>query len=177
MAELFDEQLKEALENAQKLKLAGEDDLSKQMCLKCVEKVAMYNGTDLISLFYGDKVYNEIKDVTDAIKYVFIAKCAMNAYDMIYSKNPASYSASSWAKCDKSASDKPLRGFFEWLQRRNRSVEEKDCNQFKVLLNAMVESDRIHFKMSDRVAQLSLLEIIGMVVSGSITITSDGELR
>lgn len=177
MAEVFDEQIKEVLENAQKLKLAGEDDLSKQMCIKCVEKVAVYNGTDLISLFYGNKVYDEIKDVTDAIKYIFIAKCAMNAYDVIYSKNPASYSASSWAKCDKSASDKPLRGFFEWLQRQNRPVEEKDCNQFKVLLNAMAESDRIHFKMSDRVAQLTLIDIISMIISGSIIITSDGELR
>lgn len=177
MAEVFDEQIKEALENAQKLKLSGEDELSKQMCLKCVKKVATYNGNDLIELFYGNKVYDEIKDVTDAIKYIFIAKCAMNAYDMIYSKNPASYSASSWAKSDRSASDKPLRGFFEWLQRRNRSIEEKDCNQFKVLLNAMAESDRIHFKMSDRVAELSLIDIISMIVSGSITITSDGELR
>ncbi len=177
MIVVFDEQLKEALENAQKLKLAGEEELSKQMCLKCVEKVALYNGIDLISLFYEDKVYDEIKDVPDALKYIFIAKCAMNAYDLIYSKNPASDSASSWAKCDKNNSNRPLRGFFEWLQRRNRSVEERDCNQFKILINAMVDSDNIYFKMSDRVAQLPLVDILSMIVSGSITITSDGELR
>lgn len=177
MIEVFDEQLKEALENAQKLKLSGEEELSKQMCLKCVEKVALYNGVDLIALFYGDKAYEEIKDVADALKYIFIAKCAMNVYDLIYSKNPASYSASSWAKCDKKNSNRSLRGFFEWLQRRNRSVEEKDCNQFKILFNAMADSDNICFKMSDRVAQLSLVDILRMIVSGSITITSDGELR
>lgn len=177
MIEVFDEQLKEALENAQKLKLAGEEELSKQMCLMCVKKVTSYTGVDLIELFYGEQVYEEIKDVTDALKYIFIAKCAMNAYDLIYSKNPASYSASSWAKCDRNNSNRPLRGFFEWLQRRNRSVEERDCNQFKILLNAMVDSDNIYFKMSDRVAQLRLVDILSMVVSGSITITSDGELR
>ena len=41
----------------------------------------------------------------------------------------------------------------------------------------MAESDRIHFKMSDRVAQLTLIDIISMIISGSIIITSDGELR
>ena len=177
MIEVFDEQLKEALENAQKLKLAGEELLSKQMCLKCVKKVALYNGVDLFALFYGEQSYDEIKDVADALKYIFIAKCAMNAYDLIYSKNPASYLASSWAKNDKNNSNRMMCGFFNWLQKKNRSVSEQDCNQFKILINAMVDSDNISFKMSDRIAQFTLVDIISMIVSGAITITSDGELK
>jgi predicted PP-loop superfamily ATPase len=177
MSEVFNEQLKEALENAQKLRLAGEEELSKQMCMKFVKKVALHNGVDLIVLFYGEQAYSEIKGVTDALKFIFIAKCAMQVYDLIYSKNPASYSACQWAKRDKNNSDRQLQSFFEWLQRQNRQVEEKDCNQFKILLNAMANSDNVNFKMSDRVAQLSLVNIVSGLVSGSIIITSDGELR
>lgn len=177
MSEVFEEQIKEALENAQKLKLSGETELSKQMCLKCVKKVASYNGEDLIALFYGDDAYNEIKDVADALEYIFIVKCAMSAYDLIYSKKSANNSALSWAKRGGNNSNRELQGFFEWLQMRNRSVEENDCNRFKVLINAMLDSDNVYFKMSDRVADLNLIDIIKMIVSGPIISISNGELK
>ncbi|MGN0813408.1 MAG: hypothetical protein ACI4MQ_07870 [Candidatus Coproplasma sp.] len=177
MSKVFDKQITEALDNAQKLKLAGEEELSTLMCQKIVKKVAVYNSVDLITLFYGEEAYSDVQDVADALKYVFIIKCAMQAYDAVYSKNSANYGAASWAKRDKTNSNRDLRRFFEWLQRRDKKVDERDCNQFKVLINLMSNSDNVYFKMSDRVAQMTLVDIISMIVSGSVSVSSDGELR
>ncbi len=175
MNDIFNEETKKALENAQRLKHAGEPELSRLMCVHCVEKNANYHDEDLISLFYGQGAYDEIKDATDAAKYIFIAKCARNVYDAIAPQNPASYSASPWARVSN-VSNKQFKDFFTWLQKRNRHVETTDCNYFKGILKAYMSIDEINFKMSDYVKDYSLLEIVRMLVSGAITINNSGEL-
>ncbi len=176
MADIFDEQIREALGYAQTLKLAGEYDLSEKMCRKIVKKIAVYNGTDLIELFYGRNAYDQIRDAADAAKFIFICHCARNAYDMIACRESANSSVSAWATPDKS-SNRHMREFFEWLSRRDRRVEEYDCNHFKSLLLALDSYDVIRFKMTDRVKGLSLKEVISGLVNGYLSITSEGELR
>lgn len=171
---IFAGQMTEALKNAKKLELAGERELSKQMCIKCVKKAASHNNFDIVALFYGDRVYDDIKNVADAAKCIFIAKCAIEAYNVIYSKSPANSAISPWAKIDKWYSDGTALAFFEWLQQSNRKVDQYDCNRFKSFMTAL--SKPVSFKMSDRVAQMSLFEIVRKIVSGSINI-ANGELR
>ncbi len=177
MAEVFTEELKNIFKLAKKLELSGETDLSKRLCQKCVETVSFYQGEDILSLFYGDGIYEKIHDMSDAMNYVFIARCAMNAYDVIYSKNPISYSASSWAKKDKNASNKLMRDFFEWVKKPNRSILSSDCKYFRKLLDTMTDSENVYFKVADHLLTYSLIDIIKMLINGSVTITSDGELR
>lgn len=177
MSNIFDDQMKEALENAQKLKLIGEPELARIMSVKCVERAAQYNNEDLICLFYGNNAYQDIKDAADAARYIFIVKCAINAYDMIARVNPAAASSSPWAVRDVNNSNRQLWDFFAWLQLRNRRVEATDHVHFKRLLDAVSASERAHFKMSENIERLSLLDIIKKLVSGSITITGNGELR
>ena len=177
MNDIFNEQIKEALENAQKLKVVGEIELSRDLSIKAAKKVSSYHGVDLIGLFYGEQAYEKIQDASDAAKYIFISKCAMNVYDVIAPRGAANSSSSAWAIPDNTNSNKQLRDFFAWLQKPNRKVETEDCTYFKMLLNAMSSFDNLYFKMSNRVQQFTLIEIIRMLVLGELSITSNGELR
>ena len=176
MNNIFDEQMKEALAIAKNLELVQEKELARVMGIKCVEKAANYNGEDLIALFYGMSAYEKIRDVADAVRYVFVAKCAANVYDMIARVGAAS-SAAPWAVRDSGHSDRRLWDAFTWLQMRGRGVESGDVNQFHQLLSALGANERPHFNMTDRIAQFPLLDIIKGLVSGSITISNTGELR
>ncbi len=176
MDEVFGQQIKEALDYAQKLKLSGEDELSGQLCLECVKKVSLYHGEDILSLFYGENVYSHISDVSDAAKYIFISKCAERVYDRIYplksSKSPTGF----WAKKTAAESNSNLCVFFQWLQKSNRRAEAGDCGYFKKLLNGLSKVEIVYFKMAERVQQMTLLEIVRGLVQGSVTYAG-GELR
>lgn len=177
MSNIFDDRIKEALENAQKLQLIGEPELAKAMSVKCVKKVAQYQNEDMIALFYGEEAYQKIENAADAAKYIFIVKCAINAYDMMMRFDSAASSHNAWAVRDENNSNKQLWDFFLWLKLGNRSVEETDHEHFRRLLNALSALERPHFKINARVEQKSLLDIIRGLVSNSITITNNGELK
>ena len=177
MNEIFSKQIQEALENAQRLKMVGEAELSQELCVKTVKKVSIYHNVDLIKMFYGEQAYGRIQNAADAAKYIFIAKCIADVYDVIASLEAADSHTSPWAVADSSNSHKQLRDFFLWLKKANRKVETEDCSYFIMLLNAVKGSDPPHFKMSGWVQRLTLSEIIPMLVSGKITINNHGELR
>ncbi len=177
MAEVFTEEYKTIFELAKKLELVGEAESAKKLCRKCVETVSFYNGEDVLVLFYGDTVYDKMHNMEDAMNYVFIAQCARNAYDVIYSKNPISYGAGSWAKKDKTACNKLLRDFFDWLKKPNRSVLSSDCKYLRKLLDAMADSDNVYFKVADHLLSYTLIDIIKMLVNGSVTVSAEGELK
>lgn len=177
MSDIFSDQIKEALENAQKLKIVGETELSKKISIKAAKKVSNYNNVDLIGLFYGEGAYERIQDASDAAKCIFISKCVKNVYDVIAPRKAANSSSSAWAIADTTNSNKQLRDFFAWLQKRGREVKAEDCTYFKMLLNVMSGCDKPYFKMSDRVRKFTLIEIIRKLVSGEISITDNGELR
>lgn len=176
MTEVFSEEIKNIFSIAKQLELTGEIELSKSLCLKCVKAVAFYNGTDVLTMFYGDGIYEKMRDEGDALNYVFIARCAMSAYDVVYSKNSAYAAAGSWAREDTSESNQLLKDFFVWLSRPNRSVSASDCKYFKKLTDAMSRPDEVRFKMSQNIVYRSFTEIIKMLVNGSAKITADGTL-
>lgn len=177
MNELFSKQIQEALENAQRLKIIGETELSQELCVKTVKKISKYHDVDLIEMLYGEQAYGRIQNAADAAKYVFIAKCIANVYDVIVALDAADSLASPWAVADSSNSNQQLRDFFLWLKKPNRKVEMEDCSYFKMLLNVEKVSDPPHIKMSGWIQHLTLLDIIPMIVSGKITINNHGELR
>ena len=177
MAEVFTEEYKTIFKLAKKLEILGETESSKKFCQKCVEAISSYNGEDVLSLFYGEQIYDKMRSMEDAMNYVFIARCARNAYDVIYSKNPISYGASSWAKKDKNASNKLMRDFFDWIKKPNRTVLSSDCKYFRKLLDAMTNSENTYFKVADHLLTYTIIDIIKMLINGSVTLTSEGELR
>ena len=177
MAEVFTEEYKTIFKLAKKLEILGESESAKKLCQKCVETISFYNGEDVLTLFYGEQIYDKMRSMEDAMNYVFIARCARNAYDVIYSKNPISYEASSWAKRDKYASNKLMRDFFDLVKKPNRTILSSDCKYFRKLLDAMTDSENTYFKVADHLLTYTIIDIIKMLVNGSVTLTSEGELR
>lgn len=176
MSDIFNENIKKALENAQRLKIVGEHSLCKKMCIETVKKVSVYNKVDLIKLFYGASAYDRIKDPADAAKYIFISKCLTNVYDAIAFRKSVN-SELPWATVDLTTSDEHVKEFFVWLRQRERSVETEDSARFKSFLKAVENYDRIRFKMTERVKSFSLVEIIERLVTGGLTITNNGVLQ
>ena len=177
MSALFDERMKEALAFAKKLELAGEMDLSRQMCVRCVEKVAIYNNEDLLKLFYGNSVYDKLQRVTDAMKYIYIASCLMDVYNLISSKSPANNTGNAWAKSGSTSSNAQLVTVFEWLSHSGRNVERKDSEHFKKIMRELSKPETIDFQMSTAMERYTLLSIIKGLVDGYISVSRTGELK
>ncbi|MDR2091169.1 MAG: hypothetical protein LBP62_05910 [Clostridiales bacterium] len=133
MAEVFEDGIKKALKFAQKLADCGENEASLSLCVKCVKKAADMNGTDLISKVYGEAAYSKITRTTDAIMYIFIAKCAARAFEALQLKggNLADLTKTNGAKA-RAAND-----FSSWLNESGKRVDYKDAERFKKFCDAL----------------------------------------
>lgn len=176
MDELFGTYVKQGLEYADKLKEAGERELSRKLSVLCAQNAAEYNGEDILCLFYGKRVYDGIKDVSDAVVYVFIANCAARAYDALYPKNPYSSDEIPWAK-QGSGCDSRLKSFFGWVGGRGRFPGTDDQSYFKQIISAYEGGAVPDYKVSDRLSRFTVLEIIRKLVSGEVVLSSNGELK
>ena len=177
MSTVFDTHTEKALRNAQRLMSAGETEVAVDLTVKTVKKNVLHKGKDMLEMFYGRHVYEEIKSPADGAKYIFISKCAADAYSALEGKNQANSNALPWAKKDNLASDSRLQDVFLWLQKRNRSIEDADNIYFKKMVSVLEDPRGICFKMSERIASIKPLDIVRQLVLGSITITNNGELR
>ena len=176
MGEIFGTYIKQGLEYADKLKQLGEEELSRKLCVTCAQNAAMYNGEDMLRLFYGRRVYDGIKDISDAVTCVFIANCAARVYDVLYPKNSYVSAEIPWAR-QGSGCDARLREFFSWLAKRGRFPKIDDHAYFRQIISAYGGSAAPEYKVSDRLARYTAVEIIAKLVSGEVVPSSYGELR
>ncbi len=175
MSAVFDSYVKQGLEYAGKLKAAGEDELSRKLCVKCAMEAAQYNGKDVLRLFYGKNVYSGINGVADAVVYVFIAACAARVYDKLYAKNAYASAQTPWAK--SGGCDARLREFFGWLGKRGRIPKTDDQSLFWQILAAYGGDAVPEYKVSDRLSRLTVIELIDKFVSGEVVLSSNGEIK
>ena len=174
MSEIFDPQVKEALETARRLMMAGEEDIAAEMTQKIVKKKCFYNSENVLELFYGKDVCSRIQSPEQGAVCLFIAKCAIDALTVMEGRGAASSSVNPWAKRNVTVSDSRLASVFSWLCTQGRIPTAADDTYFKKLVSAF--SDTVSFKMSDRVAGMYPVDVVRGLVSGRIKINS-GELR
>ena len=174
--DIFTSEIKEGLEIAQKLRLAGMYEPADAFCRRFVKQAAQRHGVDILELFYGKGVYDKINGESEAAEYIFIAKCAGVLYDQMLAQNPASRDAGAWAIRDITRSQADMREFFEWLSRSRREPIPSDVTYFKRAMRALSNPSRLFFKMRDRVANYSLVEIVKGLTNGRVTI-KEGELQ
>ena len=176
MGQVFSDDVKNIFILAKKLQLADEADNAELLWRKCVITLAQHDGEDVLKLFYGDSVYDCIDTLDNAIAAAYITRCAIDVYDAMRETNPVNAATKQWARKDKKDSNRELKNFFRWLQRQNRPVSNRDAMQFKGALRAIL-SGNIKFKVSDSLASYTLINIIKLIVNGSVTVTDTGELK
>ena len=177
MSNLFNNEVRTALRVAHSLNEAGEREMAEEIYVSCVKDAAkLHNGKDVLTYFYGNKVYSELKSATDAAKYIFVAKCARDAYAAIEPLGNAAGADKPWAIPSNDESDEELCEFFEWLSTKDRAVEDDDYRYFNILSRAAKNRNKIRFKMADKLKKMKLVEIIPLVVGGIRGIFG-GELR
>lgn len=176
MSEVFSEEIKQGFVLAKRLELIGETNLAMQLCTKCVEAVAYCNGVDLLQLFYGANVYNDINTISDAMNCAFVARCAEEAYNSIYSKLSMDSCSGAWAKRGVVTDCPMLVEVFEWLQRSDRKPDDRDVRYFERIIKSMKDADAIHFKIASRLTSYKPVDIIRGLVQGSVFVARDGGL-
>ena len=176
MTNIFNNEIQTALKVAHNLSEAGEKKLAEEIYVGCVKDVAKHNNKDVLTYFYGSKVYNELKSAMDAVRYVFIAQCAKEAYCAIENLGAANDIDKAWATVSAEKSDEKLCEAFVWLSGKNRLVEDDDHKHFKALADIAKNKGKIEFKMTDKVKKLKLTDIISGIVGGIRTV-SEGELK
>ena len=173
---IFDDDVKQMINCAQRLEIAGECVAAQSLYKGIVQEVANRNGYDMISLFYGESVYDSINTKDDAINAIFIAKCAFNVYDAMNTTNPASSGTGAWAKIDGNRVDVSMRKFFEWLQKSRSKPTPDDSLHFKDAVRALSGTNTLYYKMSDVFMGYPLISIVQGIVDKSIKLGRDGEL-
>ena len=176
MGEFFNNRVKTALQVAYNFELAKELDTAKDMYARIIKSVAKHNRVDLMTYFYGDNVYDKIENFEDAIICVFIAGCAHDAYLAIEPLGSVTGSSKSWALEKSEETDDDMYKALSWLGKRDRRVEEEDSKIFKILIKKAKNNSKTKFVMADKFKTMKLTEIIPLIVSGSCTVTEDGEL-
>lgn len=176
MGKVFSEELTASLAEAEKLRMAGEETLSRTLCRLCAEEAAQYRGEDMLCLFYGEGIYDRIRSVGDAMLCGYIAACAKEAYSVIAAKNPISAPVGAWAKQSQGSNNSHMLRFFRWLNTFGRSVTVKDAGVFKELILAQLEPEKVSYKVAPSLTHCSLVEIVRKLVSGSVTLQSGGDL-
>lgn len=176
MNDIFNSEIKSVLHTAARLAAVGEDAWAKKICVSCVKDTAKYNGTDILSFFYGSKVYDDLKTPEDAVRYIYVASCAKKAYSAIDSLGSAVGSDEPWAIADDAESDASMAEFFRWI-RSDHPLSDQDVKYFEILIKAAKNKGKVHFKMVDKLKKLKLTAIVSLLVSRSRMITEEGELR
>ena len=177
MNDLFTGEVKSLLKAAYNLHEAGEKNIAKEMCVKCVKDVAKHNKVDVLAYFYGDKIYNKMSSPEDAIRYIYIAKCAIEGYDAIEPLGPAKGTNKPWATISNSTSDPQMIEFFKWVRDSEKELTDDDAKYFEILIKAAKNRNKIQFKLAEKLKGVRLVDIIPLVVNKMRMIAEDGELR
>lgn len=176
MNDIFNSEIKSVLQTAARLYACGDDSRARKICVSCVKDIAKYNGNDILSFFYGSKIYDFLQTPDDAAKYIYIASCAKKAYAAIDSLGSAADSGQPWAIADDSESDQSMTEFFKWIS-SDRRIVDSDVKYFEILVKAAKNRGKVHFKMVDKLKKMKLTAILSLLVSRSRMISEDGELR
>jgi hypothetical protein len=177
MSELFNNKMKTALQTVYNLELANELDMAKKMYVRIIKSVADYNKVDVLTYFYGSGIYESVAKFDDAILYVFIAKCARNAYAAIEPLGSAVGSGNPWAVDSDDECDEEFLEVLRWLNEKGRAVEEDDSKMFKILIKMSRDKNKKSFQLAEKLKKMKLIEIIPLIVNGNRTVTEDGEIR
>ena len=175
MSNLFNNELRTALRLAHNLIEAGDSETAAEIYINCVSDVAKHGDKDVLIFFYGNTVYKDLNSAIDAAKYIFIAKCAKDAYLAIEPLGIAAGSDKPWAIPSTDQSDEQMCEVFEWLSTKERNLEEDDFKYFNTLTKAAKNRSKIHFKMTEKLKR-TLIDIIRAVINGTRGIHG-GELR
>ena len=176
MNDIFNSGIKSVLIAASNLYEAGENELARKICVNCVKDVAKQGKTDVLTFFYGSRIYDKLKKPEDAAKYIYIAGCAKEAYSAIESLGAAEGGNKPWAIADNGESDKALIDAFKWL-RTDREIQDDDSKHLSTFVKSAKNRNKIHFKMVDKLKKMMLTDIITLLVNKNRMITEDGELR
>ena len=176
MEEIFDTNLIDALEYAQKLDLAGEKDAAKIICHRVVKEKATHNGEDMLCLFYGNRVYDGLGDATTALTYIYIAACAAKVFDVASARGPADAS-NGWARKGSSCNNTAMRDALAWLQKKGRGVKKEDATHFESILKGITPAGGSTFDFAASVAGESLISIMRGLVNGTVAVTSSGRIQ
>lgn len=176
MSNIFNNELRTALRLAHNLIEAGDSETAAEICINCVRDAAKHGNKDILIFFYGNNVYKDLNSALDAAKYIFIANCARDAYTAIEPLGIAAGTDKPWAIPSNDQSDEKMCEVFEWLAVKERSLEEDDFKYFNILVKAAKNRNKIHFKMTEKLKRMKLIDIIHSVISGTRGIYG-GELR
>jgi hypothetical protein len=186
--EVFDKDLETCLEYALRMKKQGSSAVANYLYECLAESVGKVNGNDVLRFFYGDKVYGEtrnasnaltrentvIKDEKDVMTYAFVAKCAYEVYKFIDTKAPAVSEVNAWA-VRGTYTDPDISNFFKWLRKNNGSVVRNDCEEYFLKFCKAIKRGAT-CKMTDSVAGKPLRVIIDGAVRGTVNVSQDGTL-
>jgi hypothetical protein len=176
MNDIFNSDIRSALQTAASLAAVGEATWARKICISCVKDAAKYNKTDILEFFYGSKVYDQLKTVEDAARFIYIAACAKKAYEAIDPLGAAVGSGNPWAVADNQDSDAEMAEFFRWI-RSDHILADEDVKYFEILTKSAKNKGKIHFKMVEKLKKMKLTAIVSLLVNRSRMITEEGELR
>lgn len=173
---IFDDKLTTCLEYAFRFDKAGKTELARDIAVKCAIYAADVNGVDVLRLFYGDDVYDNMTDVAHGVTYIFIAKCAAKAYASLITRNSVSSSFAPWAM-NRDKCDWRLKSVFEWLSKAGRKVSDGDRLYFKYIVQAYEKKDVVpEYVLGTNIMSLSPSAVISGIVDHSIQVIN-GWLR
>ena len=174
MENIFNDRIRQIIEYAQRLEALEEHELAIKICKMLVKREATYDEVDLIEVFYGKRAYEAIHKVADAVRYIFIVKCAVEAYEIVSTRRAVDSGVLPWSKdgvCNQS-----IKKCFTWLQKRNRQVEGEDVEYYRLLVKVFKGNEIPTYKVSGKHRGADLVNIISGLVSGKIVVKDDGEL-
>ena len=156
---------------------------AKTLCLKYLKSKAYYLKNDMLSLFYGSRVYDfdELPSEETIEEYVQIVEELKNIYDMICNKEAATNkegnpNPNGWVEQNQNALRDVFNGFFKWLAEK-KVPSYGDLTIFNSFCATINSSTKLGYRMSRNVARLPLVKIIEGVVNQSIKVDGlNGEL-
>ena len=168
-AEFIDANTHAMLKYAARLESIGLSRPAEQLCLKCARSNALADdGEDLITLLYGESIYDSVKTAKDALDLILVAKCAAELYNEIKELNSATSTSLPWVTRDEEQSDRRLLDFFIWLGRRRDKVAAADKDRISSAIYAIRTGSRL--MMDDNSAATNPIQLIRFAARGSISI-------
>lgn len=174
---IFNETQRRCLDLAEKLYEKGDAENSRILCENCVREAAVSSYGDVLEFFYGANAYLGISSVASAIERMVIAACLKKLLDAVSMKGPATDSMTRWAS-PAAVSNANVKEFFAWLSLNSRMPNLTDRKYIRALY---ININRVgiapmNYEMSDRIANMPLIDIIRGVLSGKVKVNSKGGL-
>ena len=165
------------LDLAEKLYEKGEVESSRILCENCVREAAVSSYGDVLEMFYGANAYLGLSSVVAAIDRIVIAECLKKLLDAASTKGPATDSMTRWA-APGAMSNANVKEFFTWLSGHSRMPNITDREYIRALYMNInrVGIAPMNYEMSDRIANMPLMDIIKGVLSGKVRVNSKGGL-